>query len=212
MTPAERGAVLRHAALFQRPIGDVLGALESYAALLRKWQPAQNLVSRETLPDLWARHFADSLQVLPHLGPQDLRILDLGSGAGFPALPLAIASGLSRRFVLLEPNQRKAAFLRAVARETGVDVKVVATRAEQYDSRETFDVVTSRAMAPLRELMRLGQRFLVPPARGLFHKGREHRVEIEEALRSFAFDVVAIESELDSKSAILAVANLSERS
>src|SRR5699024_10514630 len=92
--------------------------LGAYEALLRKWNAVQNLVSRETLHELRPRHIDDSLQLLPLLRPSDRRIIDLGSGGGFPAIPLAIASrGLERRFTLVEPIAKKASFLRTVARE-----------------------------------------------------------------------------------------------
>ncbi len=87
-----------------RPVPEVVRDLQTYEALLRKWQNVQNLVSRETLPQLWDRHFIDSLQVLSSLKVADRLILDIGSGGGFPALPSAIASkGLNRHFVLVEP-------------------------------------------------------------------------------------------------------------
>ena len=80
-----------YAAYFTRPQDAVIADLESYAALMLKWQTVQNLVSRETLDEVWTRHFADSLQVLKLLRPTDKLIVDMGSGGGFPALPLAIA-------------------------------------------------------------------------------------------------------------------------
>ena len=130
--------------------------LERFAALLRKWNAVQNLVSRETVNELWPRHIEDSLQLVPLLRERDRRIIDLGSGGGFPAIPLAIATrGSERRFTLVEPSGKKAAFLRAAARELDLPVTVLSVRAEQVDSRETFDLVTSRALASLRELLPL---------------------------------------------------------
>src|SRR5688500_18729537 len=118
---SETAASLRYAPYFVRPADAFIADLESYAQLLRKWQAVQNLVSRETLNHVWARHFADSLQILPLLRDGDHNFMDLGSGGGFPALPLAIAlKGGPQRFVLVEPNGRKASFLRTVARELGL--------------------------------------------------------------------------------------------
>jgi len=89
--------------------------LEHYAALLRKWNAVQNLVSRETLAEIWPRHIEDSLQLVPLLRPHDRQIIDLGSGGGLPAIPMAIASReTERRFTLVEPVAKKASFLRAV--------------------------------------------------------------------------------------------------
>ena len=122
--------------------------LERFAALLRKWNAVQNLVSRETVDELWPRHIDDSLQLMKFVRSRDLRIIDLGSGGGFPAIPMAIASReTERRFTLVEPIAKKASFLRAAARELDLPVTVEAKRAEQIDSRETFDLVTSRALA-----------------------------------------------------------------
>ena len=99
---SDYSAIAPYASLFSRPLDAVGADLESFANLLRKWQAVQNLVSRETLPQVWTRHFADSLQILADFTANDTLILDLGSGGGFPALPLAIASkGSQRRFVLI---------------------------------------------------------------------------------------------------------------
>jgi len=101
-----RATVAPYAAFIARPADAVAQDLESYAQLLAKWQSVQNLVSRETMPALWTRHIADSLQILRRLLPGDRRFLDLGSGGGLPAVPLAIARKGERdlRLVLLEAN------------------------------------------------------------------------------------------------------------
>src|SRR5690606_32021627 len=110
---------------FARPAKEIAADLESYANLLRKWQGVQNLVSRETLTSLWTRHFADSLQALALLRESDVEVLDFGSGGGFPALPMAIASkGLDRHFTLIEPTARKVSFLRTVSLELDISVNV----------------------------------------------------------------------------------------
>ncbi|MDB5562235.1 MAG: rsmG, partial [Hyphomicrobiales bacterium] len=124
-----------------RDPGEVAEELESFALLLAKWSRVQNLVSRETLKDLWSRHMADSLQVVKLLQPTDRLILDLGSGGGFPALPLAVAlKGSEVQFILVEPNGRKASFLKTVARELGLPVRVEARRSDEIDPRETPEV------------------------------------------------------------------------
>ncbi|RYZ79811.1 MAG: hypothetical protein EOP04_27085, partial [Proteobacteria bacterium] len=101
-----------YAHLLTRSVAAVAADLESYALLLKKWQAVQNLVSRETLSEVWLRHFVDSLQVLKLLRPTDVHFLDLGSGGGFPALPLAIAlKNGPQRFTLVEPTSRKISFM-----------------------------------------------------------------------------------------------------
>lgn len=182
--------------------------LERYAALLRKWNAIQNLVSRETLDELWPRHIEDSLQLVQLLRRDDLRTIDLGSGGGFPAIPMAIASrGTERRFTLVEPVAKKASFLRVVARELDLPISVESVRAEQIDSRETFDVVTSRALAPLRKLIGYGVDLLRPAGHMLLPKGRTYREEMALAAQLFDFDVVVHPSSTDPEAAILEISN-----
>jgi 16S rRNA (guanine527-N7)-methyltransferase len=187
--------------------------LDAFAALLRKWNAVQNLVSRETIGELWPRHIEDSLQLLPLLRAGDHDIIDLGSGGGFPAIPLAVASrGLERRFTLVEPIAKKAAFLRTAARELRLPITVKALRAEQIDSRETFDLVTSRALAALPELLRLGARLLRPQGHMLLHKGQTFREEVSRAAAQFDFDVLVHRSETDSSGVILEISHLRAKS
>jgi len=182
--------------------------LEHYAALLRKWNAVQNLVSRETLAEIWPRHIEDSLQLVPLLRPRDRQIIDLGSGGGFPAIPMAIASReTERRFTLVEPVAKKASFLRAVARELALPVTVESVRAEQIDSRETFDVVTSRALAALPKLLGYGVDFLRPGGHMLLLKGRTFREEMALAAQLFDFDVIVHPSSADPEAAILEISN-----
>ena len=187
--------------------------LERYAALLRKWNAVQNLVSRETVDELWPRHIEDSLQLMALVRDGDRTVIDLGSGGGFPAIPMAIASrGTERRFTLVEPVGKKAAFLRTVARELDLPVTVAAQRAEQIDSRETYDLVTSRALAPLPELLKLAQPFVAPAGHLLLHKGRNYRQELDTAAQQFDFDVLVHPSESDAGGVILEITNLRAKS
>lgn len=191
------------------PADRVAADLERFAELLHKWNAVQNLVSRETVGDLWSRHIADSLQLLPLIRPHDRVLLDIGSGGGFPALPLAIASrGLERRFTLLEPAAKKTAFLRTAARELDLRVSVEALRSDQFDSRETVDIVTSRALAALPDLLGLSRRFFGPQTRGLFHKGREYEAELAKASQLFDFDVIGHPSSVDVQGVVLEISNL----
>ena len=204
-------AVAAYAAHFTRPLPDVAADLESYAQLLRKWQAVQNLVSRETLNTVWTRHFADSLQVLPLLRGSDRQFLDLGSGGGLPALPLAIAlKGANHHFTLIEPNGRKVSFLRTVARDLGLDVTVVGRRSDQVDSRETPvpDVITSRALAALPPLCGWMQPFFAPQTRAILHKGREHVEELAEAVPHWDFNVVITKSDTDADGVLLTLTDL----
>ncbi|HWA20315.1 MAG TPA: 16S rRNA (guanine(527)-N(7))-methyltransferase RsmG [Devosia sp.] len=182
--------------------------LEEYAALLRKWNAVQNLVARGA-GEIWGRHIRDSLQLAEYVQGADRHIVDIGSGGGFPAIPLAIVSrGTERRFTLLEPVQKKAAFLRTVARELELPVTVHAVRAENFDSRETADLVTSRAVAALPVLLGYVNRLMKPKGHALLHKGREFRRELDEAAQLFDFDVLEHPSRTDAGGVILDISNL----
>ncbi|MBU1174855.1 MAG: 16S rRNA (guanine(527)-N(7))-methyltransferase RsmG [Alphaproteobacteria bacterium] len=193
----------------------VAADLEKLQGLVRKWQSVQNLVSRETLPHFWQRHVVDSLQVLPLLPKATGLIFDLGSGGGFPGLPLAIARrGSGLRFMLCESNSRKAAFLRTAIRELALDASVLDIRIETIDSRETgrADRVLARALAPLNRLMELSFPLLVPEGHMVVHKGRENRREIDEAGSNWRFDVVISDSVTDEHGVLLDISHLRPRS
>ena len=208
-------SIARYAGHFSRPLEAVGRDLESYAVLLRKWQAVQNLVSRETLGAAWDRHFADSLQVISYLQSTDLEFMDLGSGGGFPALPMAIASkGTDRHFVLVEPTARKVSFLRTVARELGLNVTVIGRRSDQIDSRETPvpDVITSRALAALPMLCDWMEPFFAPQTRAILHKGREYVDELNDSGAQWHQDVVVNKSDTDPGGVILTITNLKRKS
>jgi 16S rRNA (guanine527-N7)-methyltransferase len=188
--------------------------LERFAALLRKWNAVQNLVSRETVGELWPRHIEDSLQLTKFMRDTDRRIIDLGSGGGFPAIPMAIASrGTERQFTLVEPIAKKASFLRTVARELDLPVTVETKRVEQLDSRETFDLVTSRAFAGLPVLCDYASTLLrAEEGHALLPKGRNYRQELDAAAAKFHFDVLVHPSESDPEGVILEITNLRAKS
>lgn len=208
-------AIALYQAHFGRPLQTVAADLESYAALLKKWQKIQNLVSRETLGAIWQRHFADSVQIMALLDAEDREMLDLGSGGGFPALPLAIASkGLDRHFTLVEPTARKVSFLRTVARELELNVTVIGRRSDEIDSRETPvpDVITSRALASLPQLCAWMEPFFANETRALLHKGREHVDEVRESGALWHHDVLINRSDTDPSGVILTLTNLRRKS
>ena len=151
----------------------------------------RSLVARSTLPATWSRHFADSAQLCA-LAPEARLWLDLGSGAGFPGLVVAVLeSGKPNfRMHLVESNRKKCAFLAEVARATAAPVDIHAMRIEELaESAETLrpDVVSARALAPLPRLFDLASPFFGEETRGLFLKGRDAETEIAEALTRFDF-------------------------
>ncbi len=170
---------------------ETIHRLVRYADLLALWQKSKNLVGPSTLPHLWSRHFADSAQ-LTELAPNARLWLDLGSGAGFPGLVVAIlqTGRPDFRMHLVESNRKKSAFLQEVARATEAPVDIHAMRIEDLaESRENLkpDVVSARGLAPLPRLLELAGPFFGPQTRGLFLKGRETHSEIEEAQAFFDF-------------------------
>jgi 16S rRNA (guanine527-N7)-methyltransferase len=169
---------------------ETIHRLLRYADLLAHWQKSTNLVARSTLPSLWSRHFADSAQ-LRDLAPDARLWLDLGSGAGFPGLVVAILLQAGRpdfRMHLVEANKKKCAFLAEVARETGAPVDIHDMRIEELaetPQRLMPDVVSARALAPLPRLFELAAPFFGATTRGLFLKGREADAELETASREW---------------------------
>lgn len=188
--------------------------LATYEALLKTWQRTINLVSPATLADAWHRHFADSAQLLNFSPPEAKTWLDLGSGAGFPGLVLAIL--LAERapeahMTLVESDSRKAAFLREVARKTGVVVEIRVERSEKIATQaksQIRDAITARALAPLPKLLGLVLPFFSPQTVALFPKGREAEVEVEEAKRRFDFDSQLVPSLTEPGARIVIVRNL----
>lgn len=186
---------------------ETLERLESYAALLRKWQPKINLVGPKTLPDLWARHFLDSAQLLPLIPDGAKTHMDLGSGAGFPGLVIAILTELETH--LVESDGRKAAFLREAARVTGVSDRVTihAKRAESLDL-PPVDLVTARALAPLPDLLSLSEPFWKPETLGLFLKGKRYEEELTGSKYGWYINFDAVPSQVDAESVILSISDL----
>ena len=198
-----------------------MGRLNLYESLLRRWQPAVNLVAPATLPTIWSRHFADSAQ-LAALVPESARTLvDLGSGAGFPGLVLAIllvgenpaGKGL-HRVILVESDTRKAAFLREVARQTLAPVDILSIRIENPATQikvGPVDVVTARALAPLDRLLALAAPLFGAETVGLFLKGRDAQAEIEAARKQWSFDVSLVPSVTDARASTAVIRRLVAR-
>jgi 16S rRNA (guanine527-N7)-methyltransferase len=136
--------------------------------LLEKWQRRINLVSNSTLAEAWQRHILDSGQLSAHYPPQTKHILDVGSGAGFPGLVLAIMGGVT--VDLVESDQRKAVFLSTVIRELGLPAKVHNQRIETMPNLRP-DVITARALASVPKLLNLIETQLHPDCACLFLKG-----------------------------------------
>jgi len=189
--------------------------LTRYGELLGHWQKTTNLVGPSTLKDLWSRHFADSAQ-LRNLAPAARLWLDLGSGAGFPGLVVAmLQTGTPDfRMHLVESNRKKCAFLAEVVRAVQAPVDIHAMRIEELAERAQSlrpDVVSARALAPLPRLFELAAPFFGEGTRGLFLKGREAEAEIAAARPGWTFDVRLHPSVTAKDSHIVEIAGLHER-
>ena len=156
--------------------------LALYAERLTRWQRVKNLVAPSTLPEIWTRHIADSAQILA-LAPQARHWADLGSGAGFPGLVVAIclADAADAEVHLIEANARKCAFLREVARECGAPATIHNGRIEDVvPTLKSINVVTARALAPLPRLVEMGRILIEGGATALFLKSQG---ELNDAIR-----------------------------
>ena len=174
---------------------ETLDRLDHCVGLLGVWQRRINLVSADTLPVAWRRHVLDSAQLLPFL-PDVGDLCDLGSGAGFPGLVLAIIDPAPRQIFLIEKNAKKCAFLRTVARDLDLDVTVenAAIETSLPPIAGRLSVVTSRALAPLADLLDLASPALSAGAVGLFHKGKNATAELTVARQSWTMSVVLHDS------------------
>jgi len=188
--------------------------LERFADLLLAWQKTTHLVSPASIPKLWTRHVADSLQLLD-LAPEARLWVDLGSGGGFPGLVVACAlAGRPGVLVhLVESNNRKAAFLREAVRITGAPGVVEAMRIEKFVANFAAvpDVVTARALLPFKSLMNNSFSLLSRGAVGLFPKGQDVAVELTEATKYWNIDYNLVPSRTDSLARIVVVRGLDRR-
>lgn len=186
--------------------------LELYLKLLQKWQKSINLVSGATIDEAWRRHFEDSLQLTEFI-PQGASVFDIGSGAGFPGLVLAIARP-DLQVTLIESDTKKCTFLSTVSRETATPVSVLNQRIESVSADSVPGIVTARALASLDKLLGycMGWAKQNPGLVMLFLKGEKAEQETEAAGKLFDFDVEVVPSVTSFQGCILRIANLRERS
>jgi 16S rRNA (guanine527-N7)-methyltransferase len=179
--------------------------LRQFAALVEKWSPKINLVSKSDLPHIWERHVQDSLRLLPYIPANTPRAIDLGSGAGFPGMVLCIATGIP--FELIESDTRKAAFLKEAARLTGAPAKVHNTRIEVAPVEPAL-LITARALAALDKLLGLAAPHLAPGGVCLFPKGRGWQAELTAASPLWHMNVERISPSEWGESCILKVSHI----
>jgi 16S rRNA (guanine527-N7)-methyltransferase len=175
---------------------------------LARWRKATNLISETSFASVWTRHVADSAQILG-LAPGALRWVDMGSGAGFPGLVIAILlAGVPGAVVhCMESDQRKCAFLREAARATGAAAQIHAQRVENLDAARLgpVDAVTARAFAPLPLTLKLATVWLEEGAAGVFPRGRSAKDQLEALDLNQAYTIEVLPSAVDIGSAILRI-------
>ena len=188
--------------------------LEIFEDLLRRRQRRTNLVSAASLPALWTRHFLDSAQLAPLLADDSLgHTVDVGSGAGFPGMVLAILD-TDRHVSLVEANGKRCAFLRELAKATGTRVSVIEGRLEAPEVRAALSpagTIVARACAPLVDLLGLVFPVLDPHTYCIFPKGRRYRSELETARRRWDFEVEIVHSRTAAEARILRISDVERR-
>lgn len=182
--------------------------LAGYVALLRKWNPAINLVSARSLDAVWQRHILDSAQLVPFLPPCRSTLVDLGSGGGLPALVLA-CFGVGHVH-MIESDRRKAVFLTQAVHSLGLEATVHAVRIDAAPALEP-DVITARALAPVANLLEMSGRFMAKKPQCLFLKSLDVASELTQATKDWKFEADMTPSRSDSRGVVLRICNVERR-
>ncbi|NJS38435.1 MAG: 16S rRNA (guanine(527)-N(7))-methyltransferase RsmG [Rhodobacteraceae bacterium] len=189
---------------------ETLERLQEFEALVRRWTPAINLISKSSVSAIWDRHIVDSAQLFA-LFPAGVKLwLDIGSGGGFPGLVIAILAKEASpelTVTLVESDARKATFLRHAASTLSLDVDVRTDRIEALPGLKA-DVVSARALAPLNDLLPYALHHLAPGGVALFPKGARHTEEVAVARLIWRFDLESKLSLSDPNAAILSIRNI----
>ena len=189
---------------------ETLDKLICYSELLVKWQKSINLVSNSTLSDMWRRHFYDSAQLIDYFKEQEkpLKILDLGSGAGFPGVVLSIMG--AGQVHLVEGVGKKCSFIKQIIQKTAIDAIVHNERIENMDVF-AVDLITSRACADLEKLLDLTAKYIGPDTECLFLKGEKAEEEIKRASDKWDFRIKKYTSKSEESGMILKLSNIRAR-
>lgn len=186
---------------------ETLDLLQAYIGLLKDWNTRHNLVSEASVADVWHRHVFDSAQLAPFIPEKARTMVDLGSGAGFPGLVLAILKRQQLSVTLFESTGKKADFLKTVAGTLKLPVTVRQERIEAVP-RKVFDVVTARALAPLPLLLSYAQQFTGKATLCLFLKGQSLDPELTEAAAHWKMNLQRTPSRTHPLGVILEIRDL----
>ena len=185
---------------------ETIKQLDVYVELLRLWNQNTNLVGARSLGEVWSRHVLDSAQICNLIDLEEGPLFDLGSGAGFPGMVLAIMG--CRRVSLIESSKKKCAFLAHVSKTLGLGVKVVNSRVEHYSPEERARFVTSRALASVKTLIEYSQPLISKDGRCFFWKGKKLDQELTEVKNSWSMEIEKISSITSVEGTILAISRL----
>ena len=186
-----------------------LEKLKTYLNLIKIWQKKFNLISQKSFEFIWERHFLDSYQILKLIGNKK-RILDIGSGAGFPAIVCAICS--NNNFDLVEANKKKCNFLNEVKDIIGIkNIFIHHSRIENLKIINNFDYISARAVTSLDKLLKYSFKFYKSGMYCIFLKGKTVSKEIEIAKKKFVFDFKSVNSITNKDGKILLIKNINKK-
>ena len=203
-----REDIFRHLNTHTSVSRETFDRLFLYHDLLLKWQPKINLIGPDTIPDIWNRHFLDSLQLIHSTPDLSKKIIDLGTGAGFPGMALAIY-GFSDVHVI-ESDGKKIIFLKEVARITQTKITIHHCRIEEQPIKNP-DIFISRALTSVDNILSLSYPYISHETICLFHKGKNYTKEILDAEKKWVFDKHIISSITDKEGAIVKLASIKKR-
>ena len=185
--------------------------LSDFVDILTNWQAKMNLISSKSLPEIWTRHIADSLELYQYLNADAKRVYDIGSGAGFPAIVLAIAAQGEKRqtsFKLIESITKKTLYLNDVKNKLGLkNVEIINDRSENL-KLPPANFVTARAVANLSKLFSLALPLTDKKTVLILPKGKTYQEEIVEAKKNWVFDVIVKKNQVSDDGVVLIVSNL----
>ena len=192
---------------------ETLNGFYEYETLLSKWNEKINLVSKNTLVDIWERHFLDSGQIIKHVEVSGKRWVDVGSGAGFPGLVVALLlrdRKIDCDLVVVEKNPKKVFFLNEVIRKLNLSVEVVNDNIDNLEPLNA-DILTARAFSELNNLIEIAFRHRKKEGICLFLKGENYRMELDKTLNYWFFDYDIIDSLSSSSGKIIRVKKIFKR-
>ena len=192
---------------------ETLNGFYEYETLLSKWNEKINLVSKNTLVDIWERHFLDSGQIIKHVEVSGKRWVDVGSGAGFPGLVVALLlrdRKIDCDLVVVEKNPKKVFFLNEVIRKLNLSVEVVNDNIDNLEPLNA-DILTARAFSELNNLIEIAFRHRKKEGICLFLKGENYRIELDKTLNYWFFDYDIVDSLSSPSGKIIRVKKIFKR-